>query len=460
MMQDNTRPPLKQASRFQFTPAQVLVLGFAALILVGSFLLWLPISQEAGKQISYVDALFTSTSAVCVTGLVVVDTATQFSTFGELVVMGLIQAGGLGIMTLSALMILLMGRRVSLKERLLMQEALGSFSISGVVRLTRNIIFTSFAVEGIGALLLALRFHVTQPAGKALYWGLFHSVSAFNNAGFDITSASLRPFATDAAILGLIGGLIILGGIGFPVLEDVWHNRRWHKLTLHSRVAIKVTAILIAAGTLAFLVLEWRHADTFGTMPWYHQLTNAWFAAVTPRTAGFESIATGALRDISLLLTIILMFIGASPGGTGGGIKTTSFTMIMLAMRATVTGKEEVELMGRRIARDLIDKAMVITALAMVLVISVTAVLLVTERRALAQPGITDLKLLFEVVSAFGTVGLTAGVTPFLTVAGKLLITLTMFAGRVGPLTLAVALGQRRISRSPIHLPEDRVMIG
>jgi trk system potassium uptake protein len=454
--------PLPKPKRFQFTPAQVLVLGFAGLILVGSILLWLPISQEPGKTLSYIDALFTATSAVCVTGLVVVDTAKQFSPFGEWVVLGLIQAGGLGIMTLSALMLLLMGRRITLHERLLMQEALGSFSISGVVRLTRNIVLTTVAIEGAAALMLAIRWMFQYPWQKALYWGVFHAVSAFNNAGFDVTSESLRPFAKDPFVLFIIGNLIILGGIGFPVLENVWRQRRWEKLSLHSRLALKMTLALIIVGGLLFLATEWTNQRTFASLPWYHKLSNAWFASVTPRTAGFETVTTGALRDVSLLVTILLMFIGASPGGTGGGIKTTTFTMLSLTVRATAAGRESVVIMGRRISRDLVDKAVAITAIALGLVIVVTGLLLVTEVKALEDPAnpMTFVKVLFEVVSAFGTVGLTTGLTPLLSVAGKILITLTMYIGRVGPLTMAVALAQRKFNRSPIHYPEDRVMIG
>ncbi|HWI61870.1 MAG TPA: TrkH family potassium uptake protein [Symbiobacteriaceae bacterium] len=454
--------PTRPKTRFQFTPPQVLVLGFAALILFGSFLLWLPISAEPGKVVSYVDALFTATTSVCVTGLVTVDVATTFNTFGELTVLGLIQAGGLGIMTLSAVMLLLMGKRVSLRERLLMQEALGSFSIAGVVRLTRNIIFTTLAIEGISALALSLYWLRQYPWQKAFYWGFFHAISAFNNAGIDVTSESLRPFQRDPWVLFIIGMLIILGGIGFPVLEDVWRNRRWEKLTLHSRLSIRMTVILIGIGTLLYLAAEWHNTRTFAHLPWYHKISNAWFAAVTPRTAGFESVFSGKLLDFSILLTIILMFIGASPGGTGGGIKTTSFAMIMMSIRATSTGRDEVTLMGRKIPRDLIEKAFAITSIAMLLCVTVTAALMLTERPLLESPEnpFYGMNILFEVVSAFGTVGLTTGVTPFLSVAGKILITLTMYIGRVGPLTMAVALAQRNLNRSPLHYPEDRVMIG
>ncbi len=452
----------KSGLRPRFTPSQVLVSGFAALILVGTFLLWLPISAEPGHRTSFIDALFTATSAVCVTGLVVVDTAQHFSAFGEAVVLLLIQAGGLGIMTLSALMLLLMGKRVSLRDRLLMQEALGSFSIAGVVRLTRNIIVVSLAIEGTGALLLAARWALDHPLGKSLYWGVFHSVSAFNNAGFDITSASLREYNRDPVILLVISSLIILGGIGFLILEDVWRHRRWAKLSLHSRLALKITGLLLVVGTLFVLGMEYTNPATLGGMPWYHKIFNAYFSAVTPRTAGFESVLTGAMRDATLFFTIILMFIGASPGGTGGGIKTTTFAMIALTIRSTVTGKDHVEVMGRRLPAELVDKAIAVTAIAMGLIVVAGGLLLVTEARSLADPksGVTFLKLIFEDISAFGTVGLSTGITPDLSHLGKIIITLTMYVGRVGPLTMAVALAQRKYVRNPVYYPEDRVMIG
>lgn len=455
-------PDPNRPRRLSFTPSQVLVIGFALLILLGGFLLWLPFSQAPGHQISFLDALFMATSAVCVTGLVVVDTATHFSQTGQWIVLGLIQAGGLGIMTLSALMLLLIGKRINLGERLVMQEALGSFSLAGVVRLTRNVILATLAIEAAGAVALTIRFLFQYPWKKALYWGIFHAVSAFNNAGFDLTSENARYFSKDPFVLFVLGTMIILGGIGFFVMQDVWHNRRWGKLSLHTRVALKVTAWLIVIGTLLFLAFEWSNPNTFGHFGWFDKVVNAWFAAVTPRTAGFESVFTGNLRDVSLLLTIILMFIGASPGGTGGGIKTTTFAMLALVVRATARGADEIQIMGRRLSRDLIAKAVTITALAAALVLTMTGLLLLTETAALTNPEnpISAIKVAIEVVSAFGTVGLTAGLTPQLSILGRILIILLMYIGRVGPLTMAVALAKRKTERSPIHFPEDRVMIG
>jgi trk system potassium uptake protein TrkH len=456
--------PSNRQERFHFTPAQVLVLGFATLIVVGAFVLWLPVSSEPGKSLSFVDALFTATSAVCVTGLIVVDTASQFSPFGEWFILALIQAGGLGIMTLSTLMILLMGKRISLRERLVMQSALGSFSIAGVVRLTRNIIVTTLAIEATGALLLWGYFAVVKayPMKQAAYWGLFHAVSAFNNAGFDVTRESLRGFGQDPFVLMVIAVLLVLGGLGFFVIEDVWRNRRWEKFSLHSRLVLKVSFWLTVIPAVLYFGLEYANPETFGPMPFVHKMTNALFSAVTPRTAGFESVVTGAFRDATLLMTIILMFVGASPGGTGGGVKTTTAAMIAITLRATAKGTEEIQMMNRRLPKDLVDKSITIVAIAIALVLTVTGILLVTEQTALEDPAspISFIHVLFEVVSAFGTVGLSAGLSGELTSIGKVLITITMFVGRVGPLTMAAALAQRKLTRDPIHYPEDRVMIG
>lgn len=445
-----------------FTPAQVLVTGFAGLILIGAILLWLPISHEPGKTLSFVDALFTATSAVCVTGLIVVDTATTFSLFGEIVLMLLIQSGGLGIMTLSALMFLLMGRRIGLQERLMMQEALGSFSIAGVVRLTRSIIGATLAIEAVGAVLLAVRFMSYYPLDTALYFGLFHAVSAFNNAGFDLVTYSMKAFNDDAYILLVIGGLITLGGLGFAVLKEMWQERKWEAFSLQTRMVLKVTAWLTGIGALLLLVLEYSNPDTFGPMSWPLKLVNALFSSITLRTAGFESIPTGQLAQSSLLICVILMYIGASPGGTGGGIKTTTFSMISLTVRGAITGGEEITVMGRRLPKDLMDRAVTVATMALALVVVTTLVLLVTERGAVDDPQnpIGMLDVLFEATSAFGTVGLTTGITSTLTVPGRLLVALTMFLGRVGPLTVAVALAQRKRARVQIHYPEERIMIG
>ncbi|WP_374711893.1 TrkH family potassium uptake protein [Symbiobacterium terraclitae] len=445
-----------------FTPPQVLALGFALLILVGTILLALPVAHEPGQRLSVVDALFMATSAVCVTGLAVVDVATTFNTFGEVVMMLLIQAGGFGIMSLSTMMFLLTGRRIGLQDRLLMQEALGSFSISGVVKQTRTIIATTLVIEAVGAALLSLRFLAYYPPGQALYFGVFHAISAFNNAGFDLTSHSLRIFNRDPFILLVVAGLIVLGGLGFTVLQDIGRQRRWERFALQTRIVLIVTGGLLAAGTLLILALEYGNPATLGPLPVPDKFFNAFFTSATFRTAGFESISMGKMAHAALLVAIVLMYIGASPGGTGGGIKTTTFAVIILAVRATVRGTEEIQVMGRRLPRELLDRAIAIAAMAMAIIVVVGGLLLVTESHVVSDPGnpVTIADVLFEGTSAFSTVGLTTGVTPHLSIPGRLLIALTMYIGRIGPLTAAVALAQRRRERAHIEYPEERVMIG
>jgi len=445
-----------------FTPAQALAVGFALLILIGTVLLALPLSQAPGQRLSLTDAFFMATSAVCVTGLAVVDVSTTFSTFGEIVLVLLVQAGGLGIMSLSAMMFLLTGRRIGLQERLMMQEALGSFSIAGVVRLTRTIITATLAVEAVGAVLLSLRFLEYYPPGQALYFGIFHAVTAFNNAGFDLTSQSLRVFQRDPVVLLVFAGLILLGGMGFVVLQDIWRQRRWDRFSLQTKIVLVVTGALVGVGTLVVLALEYANPATLGPLPLPDKLLNAFFTAVTFRTAGFESIPTASMAHAALLVAMVLMFIGGSPGGTGGGIRTTTFAVIVLAVRATVQGREEIQALGRRLPRELLDRAIAIAAMATGMIIVVGGLLLVTEGHLVSAAGnpYTVMDVLFESTSAFTTMGLSTGVTPHLSVPGRLLLALTMYVGRIGPLTAAVALAQRRRERANIDYPEERVMIG
>lgn len=442
-------------ARGGFSPAQTMVLGFAGLILVGTCLLALPAASATGESIGLVDAFFTATSAACVTGLQVRDTATTFSPFGQAVILLLVQAGGLGTTILATLVALILGKRISLRERLALSETLGTHGPSGVVRLVREILVLTVLAEAAGALLLFARFALEHPPGRAVWLAVFHAVSAYNNAGFDLFSRSLRGHATDGFVLLVVAGLIILGGIGYIVVLDVRRaGLRWQAYSLHSRIALATTLGLLALGTALFALLEWHNPRTLGALPPAYRLLAAFFTAVTPRTAGFEVVPTGGLAEPSLLLTIALMFIGASPGGTGGGIKTTTFATLLLALRAAIRGEEAVVVAGRHLPDDQVRKAWVIAASAAGWILGLTGVLLVTE----AGHRLTE--VLFEVVSAFGTVGLTTGLTPQLSPVGRVLIALMMYSGRVGPLTLAVALAERRRPRPSIQFPEERVMIG
>ncbi|MGQ9778516.1 MAG: TrkH family potassium uptake protein [Bacillota bacterium] len=439
-------------------PPQILVFGFAAVILTGAVLLTLPIASNSGKSLRFLDALFTATSAVCVTGLVVVDTATQYSRFGQLVILCLLQVGGLGFMTMSTLIAFLLGKRISLRERLVMQEALNQFSPAGLVRLTRNILLTTLIVEGTGAAILSCRFAFDYPLGRSIYMGIFHAVSAFCNAGFDVMGDLAGPFSSftsyvsDPVVSLTVCGLIVTGGIGFPVIQELYRYRQTRRLSLHAKLVLKITTALIIIGAAAIFLFEYSNPATMGRLGWGGKILGAIFQSITPRTAGFNTLDIGAMRLGTLFLLIMLMFIGASPSSTGGGIKTTTFGVLLATVIATIRGYDEVEIGKRSLPKDLIFKALTIAVLALALVITVTLILTFTEKA-------TFIQILFEVTSAFGTVGLSTGITPQLTDLARVLIILTMFIGRLGPLTVAVALAQRtRPGR--VEYIEDRVMIG
>lgn len=442
--------PLKRT-----TPAQVLVVGFAVVILIGTLLLSLPLASSSGRATGFVDSLFTATTAVCVTGLVVVDTGTYWSLFGQLVILLLIQIGGLGFMTLSTMVALFLGRKIGLKERLVIQESLGQLSLEGMVRLILAVLAVTSVFQGIGFLILGIHFSRDFGLLRGLYYGLFHSVSAFCNAGIDLFGGfqSLTSFAADPVILLTISFLIVFGGLGFAVIVDLMHLRRSRHLVLHSRLALLVTAILLFLGTVGIFVLEYGNPHTLGSMGGGQKLLNAWFGAVSPRTAGFSSLALDKMLPGSLFLIMVLMFIGASPGSTGGGIKTTTFGVIMATLWALINGKDDLVLFGRKVPVLNIIKGFCVVFAALLLVVGITFFLTLTEKADF-------LPLLFEVISAFGTVGLSTGITPSLSPLGKLFLVITMFAGRVGPLTIATALGRRRRTPPAIHYPEERVTVG
>ncbi|MDQ7793854.1 MAG: TrkH family potassium uptake protein [bacterium] len=431
-------------------PARKLVTGFLAAIATGTFLLWLPWATADGFGLALPDAIFTATSAVCVTGLVVVETGSTLSGFGQGVVLALIQAGGLGIMTVSTMFAVVVGKRIGLGERLAMQEAIGVFSPAGIVRLTRMVVLATLAIEAVGAVLLTGLFARDFPLPQAAWYGVFHSVSAFCNAGFSPLPSSLQPYAGDVPVNLVFVTLIFLGGIGFYVLADIWRNAR--RLSLHSRMALYVSGALIALGALVVLLLEGGNADTLGALAPAERVLASIFQAVTPRTAGFNTLPTGALRDTTLLFLILLMLIGASPGSTGGGIKTTTFWVLLATARAILDGRSEITVFERRLSRVVTDKALVILVLALGVVFATALVLTVTEQAPFLQ-------VLFEATSAFGTVGLSTGITPQLSLLGRLLLPLTMFVGRLGPVTVAMAIAHRQ-KAATVRYPEDRVIVG
>ena len=441
-------------------PARVLALGFAGVILLGSLLLSLPFAWEPGRRVAYLDALFTATSAVCVTGLVVVNTAETFSTAGELIILTLIQVGGLGIMTMSTLFAILVGKRITFRERLLIQESLGQPSPAGMVRLVLYVASVTAAFELVGATLLTLYWWLAydMPFGLAAYRGLFHAVSAFNNAGFDVFDSrrpSLERFVGDPVITLVIGGLIVAGGLGFTVLADLGRRlvHRRHRLSLHTRLVLGTTAALLVLGTVLVAAGEWSNPATMGALPAGRKLWAAFFHSISPRTAGFNMLPMAELTSLTVLTTILLMFVGGSPAGTAGGIKTTTLALLLATVRATIRGEDELVLMERRIPTLVVAKALALAVIAAGLVLAVTVAMLLWDHHSLEAT-------IFEVVSAFGTVGLTLGITPDLSPVGKVLILLTMYAGRVGPLTLAVALTQRGRRPRALRYPEERVLVG
>ena len=400
-------------------PGRLIALGFAAVILIGSALLMLPISIRPGVEVAYIDALFTSTSAVCVTGLIAVDAYDNFTVFGQAVLAGLIQIGGLGVTSVGVGLILAAGRRVSIKGRSLVKEALNVDSFQGMVRLIQWVLKVTLCFEGAGAVLSFLTFSQDYPLPRALWTSVFHSVAAFNNSGFDILGGmqNLIPYQSDVLLNLVTCALIIFGGLGFLVMLDIRRAGSFRKLTFHSKVVITTTAALLIAGTLLLKATE--------DMTWL----GAFFHSVSARTAGFSTYSMGELTNAGLFTLILLMFIGASPGSTGGGIKTTTFFALMQQVRAVFTKKKPGGF-HRTLPGEAIDKAGVIALLSVVVVCVGTFLLCVLG------PELEFVRLLFEEVSAFGTVGLSTGITPDLSVASKLVLIFTMYIGRLGAFTL------------------------
>ena len=400
-------------------PGRLIALGFAAVILLGSLLLLLPVSVRPDAEVTFIDALFTSTSAVCVTGLIAIDTADHFTVFGQAVVAALIQIGGLGVTSVGMGLILAAGRQVGIKGRLLIKEALNVDSFKGMVRLVKAVLIMTLCFEAAGMVLSFLVFVQDYSPLHALWISIFHSIAAFNNSGFDILGGlrNLIPYQSNVLLNLTTCGLIICGGLGFLVMLDIKRCRSFRKLTLHSKVVLTTTAALLIIGTLLLKATE--------EMTWL----GAFFHSVSARTAGFSTYPIGELTNAGLFTLIILMFIGASPGSTGGGIKTTTFFILMQEVRS-VFSKRRPGAFHRTLPAEALPKAAVIALLSLLVVCCGTFLLCILE------PGCTFIQLLFEVVSAFGTVGLSTGITPNLSVASKAVIILTMYIGRLGAFTL------------------------
>lgn len=438
---------------FRLSAARLIVLGFAGFILIGTVLLKLPVSVPEGG-ISWTNAFFESASAVTVTGLQVVTPATDFSPFGQGMLAVLIQIGGIGIMTVTTLGALLVGRRIAFRNLLIVREEMQSPGTpASILRLVGQVAFITVTLELAGIVFLTADFlRLGFEPLKAIGYAAFHSISAFCNAGFDIFERGV-PFYDSDAILNLTFiALIILGGLGFPVLVNLYSYRKVRYLTLHSKLVLAPTVALLLVGIISVAVLEWTNPQTLGGEPLGTRVLESIFQGVTPRTAGFSTVVYSDMRDSTILLQVVLMFIGAAPASTGGGIKVTTLAFVYLILLSQVRGEEEVTAYRRRIPRSLIAKTLSVLALAATLAI-LGAILLV------ASNNLTFEVALFESTSALGTVGLSLGPTPDLTTFGKLLLVFLMFVGRLGPITLVVALSERS-HRKRYTYPEEEIAIG
>jgi trk system potassium uptake protein TrkH len=445
---------------FGLKPGRRIILYFAATIVIGAIVLSLPLSAARG-EIRFVDALFTATSATCVTGLTVVDTAKDYTFFGQIVIMTLIQLGGLGVMTFATALLLMMRSGLSFQNRLGLSETLDSVTGTRSKHLVRAVVITTLAIETLGAGALFIRFGDEYPLGEAVFHSVFHSVSAFCNAGFSTFSTNLEGRSGDVWVILVISGLIICGGLGFAVITELFDRARHKKnlLSLHSKLCLTTTAALIVVGTICFFVLE--RNNVFRDTSIVVSAANAFFQAVTPRTAGFNTIPQAELTEISVFVTMILMFIGACPGSTGGGVKTTTFSVVALLLFNRFRGRHSVSMFRRSIDSESVFRALTVLFLGALVVGCMFTLLLSSEGPPAAHKLVRGsfVENLFETVSAFGTVGLSLGVTPTLTDLGKVFIMVTMFIGRVGLLTLAYTLA-RPVRRGEIVYAEQSIMVG
>jgi len=447
-------------------PNRIIAISFISASMIGAILLCLPISIGNNQNINFVDALFTSTSAVCVTGLIVKDTGSFFTLFGQSVILGLIQLGGLGIITFSTAFAIILGRRLTIKEAVIMQNALDNQKVQGLRSLIKYIILTTLGIEAVGAILLYARWHLIlqEPNAQIIYSSIFHSISAFCNAGFSLYRNSFINFRSDVVVNLIMTGLIILGGIGFIVLLDLpklkfWRKDRlkyFSKISLQSKLALSVTLILILIGMSAILFFEW--GNTLKDMPLKDKLLCSYFHSVTPRTAGFNTLPVENFSSPTLLINIALMFIGASPGSTGGGIKTVTLAVLLAAAVAMLKNRNRITVFKKTVPRAIFRRAFIITLMSVAWIFFVTIAICIIETPKMCQPDFA-LKNLFEVFSAFGTVGLSAALTPTLAPLSKILLIITMWVGRVGPLTLAFAIAASEEPPAYIY-PEERIMVG
>ncbi|MFX3623025.1 MAG: TrkH family potassium uptake protein [Ectobacillus sp.] len=431
------------------SPPRFLILSFLALALAGTCLLKLPISTTS--PISWVDALFTAVSACTVTGLGVVDTGTVFTLFGQLVILCLIQVGGLGIMSFAILSFIVLGKKIGLQNRILMQQTLNQTSIGGIIRLARTVLLFAFAVELVAMLLLALEWVPKYGWKKGLYFSFFHAVSAFNNAGFSIWPDSLMRHVGNTMVNLVITSLIIIGGLGFTVFIDIWKKRSFSRLSLHSKLMIISTIAVNIGATLFILFFEYNNTASMGGLTTYEKVLGAYFQSITTRTAGFNTVDIGKLTEPVLLLMLLLMFVGAGSASTGGGVKLTTILVMLFGVTKFLREQDDIVIFKKSIKDSTIVKALSISFIAVVAIFLAVLFLSITEDAPI-------LMIVFEVVSAFGTVGITMGLTAKLTMAGKLLITCMMLFGKLGPLTIAFALAKKQNMK--VKYPTEDILTG
>lgn len=453
---------MKEKFRFRLSTTQIIMLSFLITILVGSILLTLPISSAAGESVSYMDALFTATTATCVTGLVTLPTVSTWSIFGQVVILILIQIGGLGIITILSGLMIMLHRRMGLGDQLLLQDAFNLSTLSGLVKFVKKVILGTFIIEGIGALLYMLVF-VPQFGLKGIWISVFNSISAFCNAGIDIIADnSLCNYATNPLINFVTCLLIILGGIGYIVWWDIIRvlkikrgsgKKRFHHLTLHSKIALSSTLVFIVAGALGFFIFEFQNPSTIKDFTMLEKIQASLFQSVTTRTAGFATIPQENLTNASSILSLLLMFIGGSPVGTAGGVKTVTITILIASAIASIKNKNEVTMFHRTVPKEAVRKAIAVVTMSFsIMFISTLLLCMATNAPAL--------DIAYETVSATATVGLTRNLTSSLNIWGKMIITATMYLGRIGPISLALAFNLKKVKENIIQNPVENISVG
>ena len=442
----------------KITYVRIIAVGYLTVILVGTGLLMLPVSTAAGEKTGFLSALFTSTSATCVTGLVIADTATHWTLFGQTVILFMIQVGGLGFMTMGVLLAVFLRKRISLRARGILQESMNYMQMGGVIRLLKTTFKGTLLFEGVGALLLAVRFIPVFGVAKGIFFGVFHSISAFCNGGFDLMGtysgqySSFVEFHGDVLINLVLMALVVLGGIGFFVWSDVKKNGlRWKKYMLHTKITLFTTAVLLVAGTMLYFVFE--NQNLLAGMSGKDKFLAAAFSSVTARTAGFNTIDTGGLTHASKLLTMLLMFIGGSPGSTAGGIKTVTALVLVAYVWSNLRDSKGVHMFRRRLDDDVIRKASNVVVIS--LLMAVFAVIFICFK----QPELPVEDVMFEVFSAIGTVGMSTGLTRSLTTASRIVIILLMYCGRIGSMSFALSFTERK-KVAPVQFPVEKIMIG